>query len=55
MSLTTKSKCLIALILLGIVDAVIPVPILVIILLCVLFQRPPWFKNFVQEIYEKRD
>ena len=32
MGLKTKTKCLIALILLGIVDAVIPVPILVVIL-----------------------
>ena len=55
MGLKTKSKCLIALILLGVVDAVIPVPILVVILLYVLFQRPPWFKDLVQEIYNKRD
>ena len=55
MSLKTKSKCLIALILLGVVDAVIPVPILVVILICVLFQRPPWFKNLVQEIYDKKE
>ena len=55
MGLKTKTKCLIALILLGIVDAVIPVPILVVILLYVLSQRPPWFKDLVQEIYDKRD
>ena len=55
MGLNTKSKCLIVLILLGVVDAVIPIPILVIILISVLFQRPPWFKNLVQEIYDKRD
>ena len=54
MGLNTKSKCLIALILLGIVDTVIPVPILVVILLYVLFQRPPWFKDLVQEIYDKK-
>ncbi len=55
MGLNTKSKCLIVLILLGVVDAVIPIPILVIILISVLLQRPPWFKNLVQEIYNKRD
>ena len=55
MGLKTKTKCLIALILLGIVDAVIPVPILVVILLYVLSQRPPWFKDLVQEIYDKKD
>jgi hypothetical protein len=51
MAFKTKSKCLIALVLLGIVDAVIPVPILAVILLYVLFQRPPWFKDLVLEIY----
>ena len=55
MGLNTKPKCLISLILLGVVDAVIPIPILAIILLYVLFQRPQWFKDLVQEIYDKRD
>ncbi len=55
MGLNTKSKCLIALIFLGIVDTVIPVPILVVILLYVLSQRPPWFKDLVQEIYDQKD
>jgi len=55
MGLKTKSKCLIALILLGIVDTVIPVPILVVILLYVLSQKPPWFKELVQEIYAERE
>ena len=54
MGINTKSKCLIALILLGIVDTVIPVPILVVILLYVLFQKPPWFMDLVQEIYDKK-
>ena len=55
MGLKTKTKCLIALILLGIVDTVIPVPILVIVLIYVLSQKPPWFKDLVQEIYDKKD
>ncbi|MBW1735051.1 MAG: hypothetical protein JRJ09_18350 [Deltaproteobacteria bacterium] len=53
MALNTKSKCLVALILLAIVDTVIPVPILAIILISVLFQRPPWFIDLVRGIYEK--
>ena len=55
MALKTKSKCLIALILLGIVDTVLPVPILVVILLYVLTQKPPWFKELVREIYAERE
>ncbi|MFZ0451712.1 MAG: hypothetical protein WAL98_20940 [Desulfatiglandaceae bacterium] len=46
-----KSKCLIFLILMGIVDVVIPVPIIGIFLIYVLFQRPPWFFEMVKEIY----
>jgi hypothetical protein len=46
-----KSKCLIFLILMGIVDVVIPVPIIGIFLIYVLFQRPPWFLEMVKEIY----
>ena len=50
-----KTKCLISLIFLGIVDTVVPVPILVIVLIYVLSQKPPWFKDLVQEIYDKKD
>ena len=49
--MTTKTKTLIALILLSMVDTVIPFPIIGVILIYVLLQRPPWFKNVVAEIY----
>jgi hypothetical protein len=49
--MTIKTKILIALILLCLVDTVIPFPILGTILIYVLLQRPPWFKNVVAEIY----
>ncbi len=49
-----KSKCLISLIVLGIVDVVIPVPIIGILLIYVLFQRPPWFCEIVKEVYGER-
>ena len=49
--MTTKTKTLIALILLCLVDTVIPFPIIGVILIYVLLQRPPWFKNVVAEIY----
>jgi hypothetical protein len=47
-----KTKCLIFLIILGIIDMVIPVPILGIVLLYVVFQRPPWFADVVSEVYQ---
>jgi len=49
--MTIKTKCLITLILLAMVDTVTPFPIIGAILIYVLLQRPPWFRNVVAEIY----
>jgi len=49
--MTIKTKCLITLILLAMVDTVIPLPITGAILVYVLLQKPPWFKNIVADIY----
>jgi hypothetical protein len=49
--MTVKTKCLAALVSLCIVDVVIPIPILGLILLYVVFQRPPWFMDTVRKIY----
>ncbi len=46
-----KTKCLLGLIFLGIVDAVIPFPIIGVILIYVTLQRPVWFRDIVREIY----
>jgi hypothetical protein len=48
----TKTKILAILILLSIVDLVIPFPILGVILIHVLLNKPPWFENLVREIYK---
>ena len=47
----TGTKILIALIIIGIVDMVIPVPILGITLIYVVLQKPLWFMVMVDEIY----
>jgi hypothetical protein len=49
--MSIKTKSLIFLVILGIIDMVIPIPILGVILIYVVLQRPPWFRNLVQEIY----
>ncbi len=49
-----KTKCLFALILLGIVDTIIPFPIIGLILIYVVSQKPPWFTEVVREIYSAR-
>jgi len=50
--MTIKTKCIITLILLCLVDTVIPFPIIGAILIYVLLQRPPWFKNVIVDIYD---
>jgi hypothetical protein len=47
----TGTKILIALIILGIVDMIVPVPILGIILIYVVLQKPLWFRVVVDQIY----
>ncbi len=49
--MTIKTKTLIALILLSMVDTVIPLPIIGVILIYVLLQRPPWVRNVIGELY----
>ena len=53
--MTTKTKSLIGLIFISVVDAVVPLPIIGAVLIYVVLQRPPWFIDVVQEIYLERD
>jgi hypothetical protein len=50
--MTLKTRSLIGLIVLSIVDAVIPIPIVGLILIFVILQKPPWFQELVRELYE---
>jgi len=52
--MSIKSKSLIFLVFLGIIDVIIPIPILGLILIYVVLQRPPWFGNVVREIYNPK-
>ena len=47
-----KTKTLLSLILLGLLDAVIPLPIIGLILIYVILERPPWFSEIVRHIYD---
>jgi hypothetical protein len=49
--MSIKTKILIYLVLLGIFDVIIPIPITALVLIHVLFQKPRWFKEWVDEIY----
>ena len=47
----TTTKILIYLAAMALVDTVIPVPIAAFLLIYVLYQKPAWFKEMVEEIY----
>ena len=51
--MNTKMKSLAWLAFLGLIDMIIPLPIIGLILLYVLFNRPPWFARMVDEIYAR--
>lgn len=46
-----RTKSILVLILLGIVDVVIPIPIIGLMLIYVIIQKPPWFLDLTQELY----
>ena len=52
-NLSTRTQILIYLALLAIVDAVIPIPVTAMALIMVLFQKPSWFKDWVDQIYRR--
>jgi hypothetical protein len=49
--LSTKTQILIYLTLLAVLDALTPIPITAMALIMVLFQKPRWFKDWVEKIY----
>ena len=50
--MSTRTQVLIYLIILGIFDVIIPIPITALVLIHVLFQKPRWFRDWVEEIYQ---
>jgi hypothetical protein len=49
--MTLKSQVLIGLVMTGIIDTIIPLPITAMVLVYVVFQKPAWFRQCVDEIY----
>jgi hypothetical protein len=52
--MSTKTKVLIALAILAIFDAVIPVPIAALVVIYAILQKPPWATDLVRDIYGTR-
>ncbi len=52
--MTKKTRLLAGIAVLGFFDAVVPLfPILALVLVYVVFEKPPWFLEIVQDIYGK--
>jgi hypothetical protein len=49
----SNKKVLIYLIIIAIFDAIIPIPIMALILIYIVVEKPEWFKNLVAEVYIK--
>jgi len=47
-----KSKILIYISILALLDTIIPIPFTALILIYVISEKPPWFKNLVTEMYD---
>ncbi len=46
-----KTKLLIGLVVLAVLDMVIPIPFTALILLYVVLEKPPWFEKVVSDLY----
>jgi hypothetical protein len=46
-----QNKTILILILLGLVDILIPIPIIGLILIYVVIQKPSWFQDLIKDIY----
>jgi hypothetical protein len=49
--MSTKNQVLIYIIVLAVFDTIIPIPITAIVLIHVLYQKPRWFREWVEDIY----
>ena len=50
--MTFKARAIIGLVGLSVVDIVFPIPIVGLIMIFVVLQKPPWFLKVVRELYE---
>jgi len=51
--MTENTKILIGLLILALLDAIIPFPIMAVIVLYVLWARPQWFEDLVTRVYKR--
>jgi hypothetical protein len=49
----TRARLIVYLVLLGLIDTIIPVPITALVLLLVVCQKPAWFRDMVNAVYQR--
>ena len=49
--MSIKTQILLSIIVLGLFDTIIPIPITALVLIHVLYQKPRWFKAWVDAVY----
>jgi len=49
--MNTKTKTMIHLSILALLDMIIPIPFTALVLIYVVLEKPAWFENLVTEIY----
>lgn len=49
--MNTKTKSMIYLSILALLDMIIPIPFTALVLIYVVLEKPAWFENLVTEIY----
>ncbi len=49
--MTAKTKCILSLTGLALIDIVIPIPVTALVLIYVVLEKPAWFSALVGEIY----
>ncbi|MBC2713225.1 MAG: hypothetical protein HGJ94_20200 [Desulfosarcina sp.] len=49
--MSVKTKIIIYIIILAVFDTIIPIPITALVLIHVLYQKPRWFRDWVEDVY----
>lgn len=49
--MSIRTQILIYIIVLAVFDTVIPIPITALVLIHVMYQKPQWFRQWVEDIY----
>lgn len=49
--MSKKTQILIYIAILAVIDTIVPIPITALVLIHVLYQKPQWFRDWVETVY----